>query len=398
MKKIIFQIKIKLVRFIDDIIIFSQRFRLRNYIYALRIKKISGELIKIDHNKKLVIFIVFEQNKLPNLTLDALKCFKENGLQLLVVNNGNPVHEEQLLMAGADIVITRNNTGKDFGGYKDATLYLKNNNLLNWSKVIYANDSVIYPKRIVNTLINELVDDEYDFIAHSAVKEIHFHFQSFLFSCSNSLIKNSIIIKFWESYLPLDRRRYMIKKGEVGLTKEILKTGCRINVINTYRDVKKELTDFASINDMLNELPDRYRLQKSISQIQSNLAQAVVTTNTFKKSRINDDKLKDININSAITRYQAVNAIYQNISEDLYREISIGNPSHLGLSFFLRTNKPFVIKRDLAYRAGYEYDFLASLLKKYYLEEYENIMAMIKYPFGNHYKGLKLIMFMDGII
>ena len=57
MKKIIFQIKIKLVRFIDDIIIFSQRFRLRNYIYALRIKKISGELIKIDHNKKLVIFI-----------------------------------------------------------------------------------------------------------------------------------------------------------------------------------------------------------------------------------------------------------------------------------------------------------------------------------------------------
>ena len=327
-----------------------------------------------------------------------MKSFKDNGLRLLVVNNGNPIHEEQLLMAGADLVMTRNNTGKDFGGYKDATLYLKNNNLLDWKKIIYANDSVIYPKRIINKLISELVDEKYDFIAHSAVKEIHYHFQSFLFSCGNSLINNSDFIKFWESYLPIDRRRYMIKKGEVGLSKKIFKTGCRINVINTYKEVKKVLTDFDSINDMLNELPDRYRSQKAISEIQSNLALTVIEANTLKKSRISNDELKDISINSAITRYQAVNSIPRNIVENLFREIGIGNPSHLGLSFFLRTNQPFVIKRDLAYRGGYEYDFLAYILEKYYSEEYKNIIQMIKYPYGNHYKGLKLTMFNNGII
>jgi len=190
----------------------------------------------------------------------------------------------------------------------------------------------------------------------------------------------------------------MIKKGEVGLSKKILKTGCRINVINTYKEVKKVLTDFDSINDMLNELPDRYRSQKAISEIQSNLAQTVIEANTLKKSRISNDELKDININSAITRYQAVNSIHRNIVENLFREIGIGNPSHLGLSFFLRTNQPFVIKRDLAYRGGYEYDFLSYLLEKYYSEEYKNIMQMIKYPYGNHYKGLKLVMFNNGII
>lgn len=396
--KITLYINVKLARFIDDIITFTQRFRLRNYIYALRINKLSGELRNKDANPQLVIFIVFEINKLPNLTLEALKSFKDNGLRLLVVNNGNPIHEEQLLMAGADLVMTRNNTGKDFGGYKDATLYLKNNNLLDWKKIIYANDSVIYPKRIINQLISELVDEKYDFIAHSAVKEIHYHFQSFLFSCGNSLINNSDFIKFWESYLPIDRRRYMIKKGEVGLSKKIFKTGCRINVINTYKEVKKVLTDFDSINDMLNELPDRYRSQKEISEIQSNLAQNVIEAITLKKSRISNDELKDININSAITRYQAVNSIHRNIVENLFREIGIGNPSHLGLSFFLRTNQPFVIKRDLAYRGGYEYDFLSYLLEKYYSEEYKNIIQMIKYPYGNHYKGLKLVMFNNGII
>lgn len=396
--KITLYINIKIARFIDDIITFAQRFRLRNYIYAFRIKKISGKLMNENDNEKLVIFIVFEINKLPTLTLEVLKSFKENGLRLLVVNNGNPIHEQQLHMAGADLVMTRNNTGKDFGGYKDATLFLKNNNLLDWKKIIYANDSVIYPKRIINKLISELLVDEYDFIAHSAVKEIHFHFQSFLFSCSNSLIKNSDFIKFWASYLPLDRRRYMIKNGEVGLSKKILKIGSRINIINTYKDVKKVATDFESLNNMLNELPDRYRLQKKISEIQSNLIQTVIEGNNVKKYRISNDELKDITINSAITWYQATNAAWRNIIENIYREISIGNPSHLGFSFFLRLNQPFVIKRDLAYRGGYEYDFLAYLLKKYYSDEYENIIQMIKYPYGNHYKGLKLVMFNNGII
>lgn len=396
--KIIFYLKIRFARFVDDIITFAQLFRLRNYIYALRIKKISGQLIKKDVNQKLVIFIVFEKNNLPKLTLDALKSFKENGLQLLVVNNGNPLHEEQLLMAGADLVITRNNTGKDFGGYKDATLFLKNNNLLDWGRIIYANDSVIYPQRIINQLINELVDDEYDYIAHSMVKEIHFHFQSFLFSCSNSLINNSIFIKFWESYLPLDRRRYMIKKGEVGLAKKIIKTGCTINVINTYKDLKNEIYDFSSFYEMLNELPDRYKSQKSISKIQSKIVKIFFGSKIVKTSQIKDNEIKDLIINTVLRREQAAAATFQNIAQDLFREISIGNPSHLGLSFFLRTNQPFVIKRDLAYRGGYEYDSLAYLLKKYYSEEYENFIQMIKYPSGNHYKGLKLIMFNNGII
>jgi hypothetical protein len=397
-KKLTFQSKIKFVRFIDDIITLTQRLRLGNYIYALRIKKISGSLKTIDGGKNLVIFIVFEKNKLPHLTLEALKSFKEKGLQLLIVNNGNPKHDKRLLEVGADCVITRNNTGKDFGGYKDATLFLKKNALLDWKKIIYANDSVIYPKKIIDDLINELINPEYEFIAHSQVKEIHFHFQSFLFSCSESLINDPIFIKFWESYLPLDRRRYMIKNGEVGLTKKILKTGCSINVINTYQDLKKEFTDFACINEILSELPDRYRSQKSISETQLKLTETIIASNTAKTFRIGSNETKDLVMSSAITRAQATKAFYQNIAQDLYREISIGNPSHLGLSYFLRRNQPFVIKRDLAYRAGYDYDFLSSLLKKYCPDEYKNILAMIKHPSGNHYKGLKLFMFNQGMI
>jgi hypothetical protein len=190
----------------------------------------------------------------------------------------------------------------------------------------------------------------------------------------------------------------MIKKGEVGLAKKIIKTGCTINVINTYKDLKNEIYDFSSFNEMLNELPDRYKSQKSISKIQSKIVKIFFGSKIVKTSQIKDNEIKDLIINTVLRREQAAAATFQNIAQDLFREISIGNPSHLGLSFFLRTNQPFVIKRDLAYRGGYEYDSLAYLLKKYYSEEYENFIQMIKYPSGNHYKGLKLIMFNNGII
>lgn len=397
-KQITFQTKIRIVRAIDDLITFIQRFRIRNYIYKLRIKKISGELTINKNNNKLIIFIVFEKNEVPEKTIEALQYFKNKGLQLLVINNGNPKNERQLVRAGADVVITRNNTGKDFGGYKDATLYLHKNKLLDWKKVIYANDSVIYPSRIIAQLTERLLEDEYDFIAHSQVKEIHFHFQSFLFSCSNNLFCNSTFTKFWKSYIPMDRRRYMIKHGEVGLTKKILKTGCSINVINTYSDIKSKIKNLEDVNEFLNELPDRYRLQKKIFDIQSSMIKRLIELSSIKATKSIDTEIKQSTINSALIKDQSTKIFYLNICEQILKEISIGNPSHLGFAYFSKNNCPFVIKRDLAYRAGYEYDFLISLLDKYYPEEKKMILVMVKYPSGNHYKGLKNLMFMDGII
>lgn len=397
-KQITFQTKIRLVRAIDDLITFIQRLRIRNYIYMLRIERIVGRLINSSANDVLVIFIVFEKNKVPQKTIEALRYFKYAGLQLLVINNGNPKNEGQLIEAGADVVITRNNTGKDFGGYKDATLYLHKNKLLNWRKIIYANDSVIYPSGTIAQLTTRLLKDEYDFIAHSQVKEIHFHFQSFLFSCSNNLFQNTVFTKFWKSYVPIDRRRYMIKNGEVGLTKKILKTGCSINVINTYSNFQTQVINFEDVNELLNELPDRYRSQRKVFDIQSKMTEKLVELNSLKNFRFLDGEIKESVINSAKIKDQSTRAYYLNIAQEILREISIGNPSHLGFSYFSKSNSPFVIKRDLAYRAGYDFDFVIYLIKKYYPDENKQLEAMIKYPSGNHYRGLKLIMFMDGII
>lgn len=397
-KQIIFQTKIRLVRAIDDLITFIQRLRIRNYIYKLRIDKVTGKLTNKDEDDVLVIFIVFEKSKVPQKTIEALQFFKHAGLQLLVINNGNPKNEGQLIEAGGDVVITRNNTGKDFGGYKDATIYLHENKLLNWKKVVYANDSVVYPSKTIAKLTERLLEDDYDFIAHSQVKEVHFHFQSFLFSCSKNLFQNKVFTKFWQSYVPIDRRRYMIKNGEVGLTKKILKIGCSINVINTYSNFQKQVINFEDVNELLNELPDRYRSQKKVFDIQSKMTETLFKLNSLKNSKIIDGEVRESIINSAKIKDQSTRAYYLNIAQELLRELSAGNPSHLGLSFFLKKNSPFVIKRDLSYRAGYDYDFVISLLSKYYPDESKQISMMIKHPSGNHYKGLKLFMFNQGMI
>ena len=59
---------------------------------------------------------------------------------------------------------------------------------------------------------------------------------------------------------------------------------------------------------------------------------------------------------------------------------------------------PVIVKRDSIYRAGYNYDHFYSFLKKYLNEESNEIMSMIKKPSASHFKGLKKIMFENGII
>lgn len=392
------QQKIKFARLMDDVITTIQRFRPRNYFYKLRILRVTGSLDSTIENQHLLIFIVFEKYSLPKKTIEALRIFKAHGIQLLIINNGNPNFEDQLIKNGANLVITRNNTGKDFGGYKDATLFLRKNNLTKWKKIIYGNDSVIYPNRIIQKLIAELINHEFDYIAHSQVKEIHFHFQSFIFSCSNDLFNNKIFYEFWKYYIPLDRRRYMIKKGEVGLTKKILKTGCSIKVINTYEDFDYEIADFETINNLFNELPDRYRTQRKFIEIQSKIAELILQTESIRSSKEASIEIKKSQINQSIAKDQATKSLYLNAAKNLLREMSAGNPTHIGISYFLKSKQPFVIKRDLAYRAGYDYDFVISLINKYYPDEKIEICSMIKFPSGNHYKGWKQIMFHDGMI
>ncbi len=396
--RIYLHIIISMLRFYDDLIILGQKLRPRTYFKNLRIIELNESII--NHGDNVCIFIVYERGHIPEMTWNAIKSIKEMGIKVFLVINSKLVDEEkEKVREIADLSMFRNNTGKDIGGYKDAYLHLHNKGHLKLiNKLVFANDSVVYPQKYVKQLFTKLVSSRSNMTGYSHVQEIHYHIQSFLFSCDNTLINDKLFVKFWKKYLPIDRRRYMIHKGEVGITKVALKTGGSVDVLNDISDILNQDNSFETIYKFTKNLPTRSAQHIGIIDQIKNSAEEYF--------KLYSEMLKDIKNadNQELTKtifkdsqdYKKIKL--QQLTYDFVNLISFRNSTHWNTFNFIELNLPVVIKRDSVYRAGYSYDHFYSYLKKYLNEESGEIMSMIKKPAASHFKGLKKIMFEHGII
>jgi lipopolysaccharide biosynthesis protein len=253
-------ITLSMLRFYDDLIIFSQKLRPRTYVESLRILELNES--SINHGDNVCIFIVYERGYIPDMTWNAIKSIKAMGIKVFLVVNSKLVEEEKdKVREISDFSMFRNNTGKDIGGYKDAYLYLHKQGYLKLiNKLVFANDSVIYPQKYIKEIFEKLVSSKAGMTGYSHVQEIHYHIQSFLFSCDKNLINDKLFIKFWNKYLPIDRRRYMIHKGEVGITKAVLKTGLKIEILNDISEILNQELTIEKLYTYVTNLPTRSSL------------------------------------------------------------------------------------------------------------------------------------------
>jgi hypothetical protein len=389
---------ISMLRFYDDLIILGQKLRPRTYFKVLRINELNES--NINHGDNVCIFIVYERGRIPEMTWNAIKSIKKMGIKVYLVINSKLVDEEKNKVREiADFSMFRNNTGKDIGGYKDAYLHLHNKGHLKLiNKLIFANDSVVYPQKYIKELFNKLISSKSNMTGYSHVQEIHYHVQSFLFSCDNPLINDKLFIKFWSKYLPIDRRRYMINKGEVGLTKCVLKAGGGIDILNDISEILNQNLTIEKLHSYVTNLPTRsahhigildhtYNLVDEYYRLYSEMIKDVKNNENQDLSKIILDDSKN---------YRKIKL--QQFAYNFVNLISFRNNTHWNTFNFIELNLPVVIKRDSVYRAGYNYDHFKSYLKKYLSEESGEIMSMIKKPAASHFKGFKKIMFDNGII
>jgi hypothetical protein len=395
---------LRVIYLYDDILILFQGLRPSTYIINLRTINFSYKNLVFDDNTNLCVFIIYELNQIPTKTLDFLKHLKKkNVLLFVVINSKISSNNLEEIQAISDLVLERNNRGKDIGAYKDAYSYIFQLGLNRVARIIFANDSVVYLGETTDQLIDELCNRDADLTGYSHVQEIHYHIQSFLFSCSNSLINHKKFIKFWSKYRPIDRRRYMIHKGEVGITKCAIKASATIKIINSTSDLYK-LTDPTLISEIIQSLPTENVIKtKSISKY-SDFQETGINKISRRMKDIeiinldsNDRKLDvydDIRKEANLEIYYKTRALI----EELGSEISYKNNATWGTFIFRLLKRPMVIKRDLCYRGGYRYEHLKFLLEKYFPQEAKEIISMMKPPAKNHHKGIKYLMFENGII
>lgn len=192
--------------------------------------KISIEEKNINDCKNICLLFIYDKPKIfTNHLIIALK--KLNFKIILIINKNKKsnynLEEEHVKLS--DILIYRENYGRDFGAYKDGIKYLKSKNFFNASNFLILNNTfIINPKQIFNFLerfINESIgfDVNSPFISKMGNQ---FHFQSFFIFMRNKIFLDKHFLEFWEKYKPFSSRYYTIKKGELFFSNMLLRYKC----------------------------------------------------------------------------------------------------------------------------------------------------------------------------
>jgi hypothetical protein len=190
------------------------------------------------------IFLIWQPDETPWYVDNALAAFDEGQANVILVVNHELSAERLLdLKSRCSRIIIRNNAGLDFGGYRDATLHLLENE--NPVRLLYLNDSVYFFKKGLTQLFQELAGSEADVAGSFENWQHSYHIQSFCFSVSQRIIKSPEFTKFWHDYLPANSRLWAIRKGEIGFSEAILPIAHSVTSIYSADRVRQCLAESA---------------------------------------------------------------------------------------------------------------------------------------------------------
>jgi hypothetical protein len=192
----------------------------------LRTLFIKPEVICINEysNEHQFIFIYGSiEPRIGESSTNILSAIKGlGGYVILVTNASNYIFDDKAKTL-ADVFIDNKDTGWDFSQYKRASEYIYSNlDKANFSKVIYANDSVFYLPNNLKNEITTLLNHEYDVAAlFDGLGRYNYHFASWFISVGRDVFLNEKIRKFWDKFFEVKNKFYAIIEGEYSFSKTL---------------------------------------------------------------------------------------------------------------------------------------------------------------------------------
>lgn len=228
--------------------------------------------------KKCAIYLIYPNNGLQKSHILALDRITASGYAPVVVSNLPLSPEDRTLIAGSShVLIERPNFGYDFGGYRDGILFLKNR-IHALQRLVLLNDSVWFPMPGSYDWLSASEQSPDDFVAaiwawgmehqdpeNYALSEWkvdklrrHFHYASFALSISPKVLKDRGFRRFWQLLRLTDDKNATVRRGEMGLTRWIVRRGYA-------HSATTELTDFPSLLARLSDSELRAMFDRLIS-------------------------------------------------------------------------------------------------------------------------------------
>jgi hypothetical protein len=182
------------------------------------------ELNEYSSNHKFIFIYASIEKEIGESSSNILNSVRElGGFIILVTNRAGYVFDDKTRSL-CDIFIDNRNTGWDFSQYKRASHYIYENlTSVDFSKVIYANDSVFYLPNNLTAAISKLLDDQNEVMSiFDGVGKPNYHFASWFMSISKEVFLKEKIRRFWNKFFEVKNKYYAIMAGEYGFSKALL--------------------------------------------------------------------------------------------------------------------------------------------------------------------------------
>lgn len=195
--------------------------------------------------KKVAVYVIYPKEGVKPSHLASLKYLIGAGYSPLLVSNleldDAPRSE---LLRWSWLLIERPNIGYDFGGYREAILKL-NVEGREVERLALFNDSCWFPIPANSSWLAKAELTGKDLVGSVSNRFIHprlartmkellwsynegtrgFHYCSFALLLSGRVTQDPRFVEFWRRYPLLGSKRHVVRHGEVGLTKWIMRRG-----------------------------------------------------------------------------------------------------------------------------------------------------------------------------
>jgi hypothetical protein len=197
-----------------------------SYLRALFVKPEIVEINQYSNEHKFIFIYASIESQAGESSQNILGAVKQlGGYVILVTNSSNYILSESV-RSSVDIFIDNKNTGWDFSQYKRASQYIYSNlNEVEYSKVIYANDSVFYLPKNLRDDVASLLSKEFDVTApFDGLGRYNYHFASWFISVGRDVFLSEKIRTFWSKFFEVKNKFYAIVEGEYSFSKALFST------------------------------------------------------------------------------------------------------------------------------------------------------------------------------
>lgn len=349
---------------------------------------------------------------------DLLKSLNTAGINTIVVVNGKVTGAVRAIAEQyAHRLLARENIGRDFGGYRAATLQLCREGLKP-ERVLYCNDSIAYIKgEPLDQLVRKLSASAYDVVGTFENHEFEHHIGSYAFSLSGRAFCDPRLEAFWQRYRPYDIRPHAIRNGEIALSRTLKRCGYGIDVIYSAERLAEALydLDLASLVELIRYTRPSFRLQPldelvkrasvahslpdllgSTEHAAAAMVPATPTISAYaaRRKAARDTQAANGKIN-AVSERLACDALV----DRLMAEATQGSQIHLGFGLFHRVLDAPLVKKDLLARATYLEHDTALILDRLPADSRAAIMReLINRGRPMKVRGLRRILLVHGLV